>query len=68
MQSMYREPVLNKITAFIADPSMYRILGQRESTVDFRQAMDEGKWLLLNLSKGQLKENLRLLGALFLAN
>jgi hypothetical protein len=67
MQSMYREPVLNKITAFIADPSMYRILGQRESTVDFRQAMDEGKWLLLNLSKGQLKENLRLLGALFLA-
>ena len=67
MQAMYREPVLNKITAFITDPSIYRILGQRDSTVDFRQAMDEGKWVLLNLSKGHLKENLRLLGTIFLA-
>ncbi len=67
MQSVYREPVLNKVTAFITDPSIYRILGQRESTVDFRRAMDQGKWVVLNLSKGQLGENLRLLGSLFLA-
>jgi hypothetical protein len=66
MQSMYREPVLNKITAFIADPAIYRILGQRESTINFREAMDRGKWILLNLSKGHLKENVRLLGTLFL--
>lgn len=68
MQSMYREPVLNKITAFIADPSIYRILCQSRSTVDFREAMDQGKWILLNLSKGHLGENMRLLGTLFLNN
>jgi len=66
MQNMYREPVLNKVSAFVTDPAIYRILGQRRSTVDFRQAMDQGKWILLNLSKGQLKGNLRLLGTLFL--
>ena len=67
MQALYREPVLNKISAFVTDPSIFRILGQRESTVNFREAMDQGKWILLNLSKGQLKENIRLLGTLFLA-
>ena len=66
MQAMYREPVLNKISAFVADPMIYRIIGQRQSTIDFRQAMDQGKCVLLNLSKGQLKENIRLLGSLFL--
>ena len=63
MQSVYREPVLNKISIFLADPSIYRIIGQRESTVDQRQAMDQGKWILLNLSK---KGNLRLFGTLYM--
>ncbi len=67
MQAMYREPVLNKITAFITDPTIYRILCQTESTVNFRRAMDQGKWILLNLSKGHLGENVRLLGTLFLS-
>jgi hypothetical protein len=67
MQGMYREPVLNKVTAFISDPAIARILGQRTSTVDFRQAMDRGKWVFLNLSKGHLRDNLHLLGTLFLA-
>jgi hypothetical protein len=66
MQTMYREPVLNKLSAFVTDPSIYRIIGQRESTVDNRRAMDEKKWILLNLSKGQMKGNLRLLGTLYM--
>ena len=67
MQASYREPVLNKVSRFVTDPAIYRILGQSQSTVNFREAMDQGKWVLLNLSKGQLKENISLLGALFLA-
>ncbi len=67
MQAIYREPVLNKISAFVTDPSIFRILGQRQSTINFREAMDQGKWILMNLSKGQLKQNIRLLGTLFLA-
>jgi hypothetical protein len=66
MQALYREPVLNKFSAFLADPMVYRIIGQRQSTFHFRWAMDQGKWIMLNLSKGQLKENIRLLGGLFL--
>ncbi len=66
MQAIYREPVLNKVSAFVADPSIYRIIGQSRSTVNFREAFDQGKWLFLNLNKGQLKENIRLLGTLFL--
>jgi DNA helicase HerA-like ATPase len=66
MQNMYREPLLNKLSAFVGDPCLRRILGQTRSTVNFRQAMDQGKWVLLNLSKGQLKENIHLLGTLFL--
>jgi len=66
MQSVYREPVLNKISTFVTDPSIYRILGQRQSTINFREAMDQGKWIFINLSKGQLRENIRLLGTLLL--
>jgi hypothetical protein len=67
MQAAYREPVLNKITTFTSDPNIRAMLGQTRSTLDFRQAMDEGKWILVNLSKGQLKENTFLLGSLLLA-
>jgi hypothetical protein len=66
MQALYREPILNKISAFVTDPAIYRILGQRQSTINFRQVMDQGKWVLLNMSKGQLKENMGLLGMIFL--
>jgi hypothetical protein len=65
MKSTYREPVLNRMSAFVTDPAIYRFFGQRERTINFRQAMDEGKWILLNLSKGQLKGNLRGLGMMF---
>jgi len=66
MQTIYREPVLNKISAFITDPSIYRIVCQSRSTINFRQSMDQGKWIFINLSKGHLRENIRLLGTLLL--
>ena len=61
----YREPVLNKITEFLTDENIRYMIGQK-STLDFRRAMDEGKWIILNISKGRLKSNALLLGGLFL--
>ena len=67
MRSQYAEPVLNKTQKFVADPAIRAIIGQRKSTIDFREIMDEGKILLVNLAKGALKENAMLLGALLVA-
>jgi len=67
MQATYREPILNRLSIFISDPFIRSIVGQIKSTVDFRKTMDQGKWLLVNLSKGQLKGNASLLGALIIA-
>lgn len=67
MQAAFREPVLNKLTAFLADSHLLAMVGQRESPVSFRRVMDEGGWLVVDLSKGQLKANASLLGGFFLA-
>lgn len=66
MQAMYREPVVNRVSIFTSDPHIRHMVGQSHSTLDFRRAMDEGKWVLLNLSKGHLKENAALLGSLLI--
>ena len=67
MQGMYREPILNRLSIFTTDSQMRSIIGQAKSTFSFREAMDSGKWLLINLGKGHLKENTYLLGAMFIA-
>ncbi|MDD5431327.1 MAG: type IV secretion system DNA-binding domain-containing protein, partial [Candidatus Pacebacteria bacterium] len=62
----YREPVLNKVTAFIADDNVRHMIGQAKSTFDFRKAMDTGKWIVINLCMGRLQNSV-LLGGLLLA-
>jgi energy-coupling factor transporter ATP-binding protein EcfA2 len=64
MQAVYREAVLNKITAFTADPHFRHILGQPRSTLDLRDAIDQGYWIIFNLNKGQLGEQAATLGSL----
>jgi len=55
---------LNKIGRFITNPVIRNIVGQPESTINLREVMDEGKILLVNLSKGDLgSDNSSLLGA-----
>jgi hypothetical protein len=55
---------LNKIGRFLTNPVIRNIVAQPKSSFDFRQLMDEGKVLLVNLSKGQLGEdNSALLGS-----
>jgi energy-coupling factor transporter ATP-binding protein EcfA2 len=50
-------PIQNKVGAFLADPRLYRILVEPEIDLRFRKIMDEGKVLLVNLSKGELGED-----------
>ena len=57
-------PVLNKVGAFVANPTIRNIIGQPKSTFNIRQIMDEGKILIVNLSKGLIGEdNAAILGA-----
>ena len=57
-------PVLNKVGAFTANPVIRNIIGQPKSTFNIRQIMDEGKILVVNLSKGLIGEdNAGILGA-----
>ena len=58
-------PVLNKVGAFVANPMIRNIVGQPKSTFDIRKIMDEGKILIVNLSRGLMGEdNAGILGSL----
>lgn len=57
-------PVLNKVGAFTANPIIRNIIGQPHSTFNIRQLMDDGKILIVNLSKGLIGEdNAAILGS-----
>ncbi len=57
--------VLNKVSQFVSNPIIRNIVGQPKSSFDFREAMDNKKIILINLSKGQVGEaNSKLLGAM----
>ena len=63
-QSEAIAPVLNKVGAFTANPIIRNIIGQPKSTFNIREIMDEGKILIVNLSKGLIGEdNAAILGA-----
>lgn len=58
-------PVLNKVGAFTANPLIRNIIGQPKSGMDLRKIMDDGKILIVNLSRGQIGEdNAAILGAM----
>jgi type IV secretory pathway TraG/TraD family ATPase VirD4 len=61
------ESTLNKVSAFVSDPYIRDMVGQRRSTIDLRALMDEGACVLINLSKGRLKSNSTLIGALLVS-
>lgn len=58
-------PVLNKVGAFTANPMIRNIIGQPQSSFNIREVMDQGKILVVNLSRGLVGEdNAAILGAL----
>ncbi len=57
---------VSKWGPFLSNKMMRNILGQTQSGFNIRQIMDEGKILLINLSKGKTGElNAKLLGMIF---
>ncbi len=55
--------IVSKFGRFVTNKTMRNIIGQSVSAFDFRHVMDEGKILLINLSKGKLgEENSSFLG------
>ena len=60
-------PILNKLGQFISNPIIRNMVGQRKNTLDFEKFMNEGKIVIINLSKGKLGEdNAMLLGSMFI--
>lgn len=58
-------PIQNKVGAYVSSPFLRNILGQAESTLDLREVLDEGRILLVNLSKGRVGDDASaLLGSL----
>ncbi|MBP9738200.1 DUF87 domain-containing protein [Candidatus Saccharibacteria bacterium] len=58
--------VISKFGAFLSNQMMRNVIGQTKSGFDIRKVMDEGKILLVNLSKGKTGElNAKLLGMIF---
>ncbi len=58
-------PIQNKVGQFLSTPVIRNIVGQPKSTLDLRFAMDTGKIVIVNLSKGKIGEdNSSMLGSL----
>ncbi|PIS23174.1 hypothetical protein COT49_01605 [candidate division WWE3 bacterium CG08_land_8_20_14_0_20_40_13] len=61
-------PIQNKVGRFLSSSTIRNLLGQRTSTIDLRDIMDNKKILLMNLAKGKIGEdNSNLLGSMLVA-
>ncbi|HVY68188.1 MAG TPA: TraM recognition domain-containing protein, partial [Patescibacteria group bacterium] len=60
--------LISKVGRFVENAMMRNIVGQPKSGFNFRRVMDEGKVLLINLSKGRTGEiNAKLLGLIMVS-
>jgi len=60
-------PIQNKVGQFLSSSLIRNIVGQVKSSIDMREIMDEGKILIMNLSKGRIGEdNSSLLGSMMI--
>lgn len=60
-------PVQNKVGQFLSSSVIRNIVAQVKSTLNLRRIMDDGKILIVNLSKGRIGEdNMRLLGGMLI--
>lgn len=62
----YTEPILNKVGKLLSNGRVRDIFSSPKSTFNLRDIMDNGKILLVKLSKGNLKDASGLLGAFLL--
>lgn len=60
--------LISKVGRFVENSMMRNIVGQPKSAFDFREVMDQGKILLLNLAKGKTGEiNSKLIGLIIVS-
>lgn len=58
---------VSKFDRFVSDTTLRNIIGQSKSAIDFGEIMNEGKILIINLSKGNLgEENSSFLGTMLI--
>jgi len=57
MQAEALSPIQNKIGQFLNNNVIKKIVGQRQSSFDLRDVMDNRKVLIVNLSKGKIGED-----------
>ena len=59
--------IQNKIGQFVSNPLIRNIIGQPKSSFNFREAMDQKKILIMNLSKGRIGDtNAKLIGSMLI--
>lgn len=59
--------IQNKVGQFTSNPLVRNLVGQEQSSFDIRKIMDEGKILIINMSKGLVGEgNANLLGSMLI--
>ncbi len=59
--------IQNKFGQFVSNPLIRNIIGQSKSSFDIREAMDNKKILIINLSKGRMGEiNSNLIGSMLI--
>ena len=60
-------PISNKLSGFLANPTIHRILCSAKTNIKLRSIMDNQEVLLVNLAKGKIgSESTNLLGSLLL--
>jgi Type IV secretion-system coupling protein DNA-binding domain len=67
MKAAFREPLLNRVTAFLTEPAARHLLAQSDSTIEVARVMAEQQWLIIRLPKGRLREHAHTLGNLLFA-
>jgi len=67
-RSQVMEAFLNKITIFLSDPRIAAMLDSGISDFDFREAMDRGKTVLIEINKGQFFDSVGLLASMILVS
>jgi len=50
-------PIINQIGQFLSNDYIRNVVGQKKSRIDFYEAMNSGKIIIINLAKGKLGEN-----------
>jgi len=62
-------PIQNKVGHFVSSPLLRNLVGQAENRLDLRGILDQGKVLLVNLSKGRIGSDASaLLGSLLVTS